>query len=130
MQRDIAAVVDVGTQHASATVRVNQMISDTSGNRCHRRDEQPIVGMRQTRTHHAPCNGPADGRGSARAWQRLAQRRKFAHQFSKHRLKRLPAGLMRRVACGGLTVCANHEVNRAVLIVPAAVTQPGPLRLP
>ena len=78
--------------------------------------------MRPARRHHAPGHRPAHIAGLL---HRQAQQLQFADQFRQDQLEALPRPLHRGIDGLPLPVCADDEIDRSVLEVPAAVAEAG-----
>ena len=121
VQRDVAAVVDPGARQPVAVVGSDQLLRHRAGHRRHRRDEAAVA-VRPAGVPHAPGDRrPRSGQSPSRTGRRSAAVRppvRPASSGSARQAASCAASTARGVAVG-----ADHDVDRSVLEVPAAVRQ-------
>jgi hypothetical protein len=119
MQRDVAAVIDVGAgERRRLGHRRKNFLGDCAGDRRHRRYETLGMERRDRRRH--PARDDAQRPRRRRRGGRT-QQRQFGAEFVEHRREASPG----RCVCGSdgpvLAESFDHEVDRAIVEMPATV---------
>ena len=113
MQRDVAAIVDIGTrQRCGRRHDADDFFSDGAGHRGHWRDEY-VLRERRHSCRHAARHG-SDGH-CARAVKRRPQQYEFLTEFGQKAVEALLCSSVGSVHCRIVTESLHDEIDRAVL---------------
>ena len=117
VHRNVAAVVDPSPRYAGALVTGHDFLGHRPGHRRHRGDE--VIGKGLAGLPHAPGYRAPQGAVGAATVHGQPELRQFQHQVGQKLLKALPGHSMRGRNSHRIAISPYHQVDRAMLVVPA-----------